>query len=107
VHAAPVPRHVIPDEPGDRDTAAARSILRRFGLHANASTTTALADAFARVREEGRDAAVRPFRELFAGGPDTSCRTVYRTGTVEYGRECVEVPLDDLRAAFVEAGDPE
>lgn len=32
---------------------------------------------------------------LFSGAPDTPCRTVWRDGV-----ECVEVPMEDLRAAF-------
>ena len=47
-------------------------------------------------------------RELFAGGPDTSCRTTWRRtyqggGTFKVSSppvECVEVPLDDLRAVL-------
>jgi hypothetical protein len=59
---------------------------------------------------EGREQALRPFRDLFAGGPDTPCRTTYRDEDVWNGTartECVEVPLDEVRAAFVEAGEPE
>jgi hypothetical protein len=89
---------------GDRDTDAARSILRRFGLHANTGATLWVAEVIAGRYVEGRDDARRPFEELFAGGPETVCRTVYRTGTVEYGLECVEVPIDDLRDAFETAG---
>ena len=36
-----------------------------------------------------------PFEALFAGGPDTACRTTWPEGV-----ECVEVPMADLRAAF-------
>jgi hypothetical protein len=75
----------------------------------NLLTRTAL--AIADAEDRGRQRGVRPFRDLFAGGPDTSCRTVYREhdsiASIEVGpTECVEVPLDDVRAAFVEAGDP-
>jgi hypothetical protein len=51
----------------------------------------------------------RPFEDLFAGGPDTSCRTVWDESeaipALGIGPlECVSVPLDDLRAAFRAAG---
>lgn len=36
-------------------------------------------------------------RRLFAGGPDTPCRTTWR-----YGVEYVEVPMSDLRRALGE-----
>jgi hypothetical protein len=52
-------------------------------------------------------AALDRVRALFAGGPDTSCRAVWRwspsVGRDFYRVECVEVPLADLRAAL----DPE
>lgn len=57
-----------------------------------------------------REAALRPFEELFSGGPDTACRTTYRDDSGAAPElevpptECVEVPLDDLRAAFDDAG---
>jgi hypothetical protein len=61
----------------------------------------------AAAEERGRERGVRPFRDLFAGGPDTSCRTTWRFDDRPYADrvECVEVPLDDLRAAFVETGE--
>jgi hypothetical protein len=64
-------------------------------------------EVVAAVEERGRERGVRPFRDLFAGGPDTPCRTTYRRipGTLDVSMECVEVPLDDLRAAFAEAGE--
>ena len=37
---------------------------------------------------------------LFAGGPDTPCRTTWPDGV-----ECVEVPMADLRRAFGIADD--
>lgn len=50
---------------------------------------------------EDRLAAVEA---LFSGGPDTECRTVWREESgmfdVTYRVECVEVPLDSLRAAL-------
>lgn len=64
--------------------------------------------AVERERDDFRDAAfrlkrrnvenaakVRAVEALFAGGPDTPCRTTWHGTT-----ECVEVPLDDLRAAL-------
>jgi len=59
------------------------------------------------AEERGRQRGVQPFRDLFAGGPDTACRTRHRPDG-PYGStvECVEVPLDDLRQAFTDAGDP-
>lgn len=56
-----------------------------------------------------RDEAVRrevlaPFKELFGGGPDTPCRTTWHpTPWAGVNVECVEVPMDDLRAAFTRA----
>lgn len=45
-----------------------------------------------------------PFEETFSGGPDTSCRTRWRRDSLAdipgTSEECVEVPMDDLRAAF-------
>jgi len=69
-----------------------------------------LAAQIAHAEERGRERGVRPFRDLFSGGPDTSCRTAWRREGGYGGRdtvttECVEVPLDDLRAAFDEAGE--
>jgi hypothetical protein len=51
---------------------------------------------------------LRPFEELFAGGPDTVCRTVWREDPGLIGEpsneiECVEVPMADLRDAFDQA----
>ncbi len=46
--------------------------------------------------------------ELFNGGPDTPCRTTYRDngyeGVFAAVVDCVEVPMEDLRAALA---DPE
>lgn len=52
--------------------------------------------------------ALAPLRELFAGGPETSCRTVWdhSEAVPEFGigpLECVSVPIDDLRDAFARA----
>jgi hypothetical protein len=66
--------------------------------------------ATADAEERGRQRGVQPFRDLFSGGPDTSCRTTWRHTpgtpfTPEGQVECVEVPLDDLRQTFADAGD--
>ena len=60
-----------------------------------------------RWRADEREQALRPFEELFAGGPDTVCRTTWRRepgwslpGNTDPLTECVEVPLDDLHEAF-------
>lgn len=80
--------------------------LGKFGAPLNRP-----AEVIAAIEERGRERGVRPFRELFAGGPDTPCRTVYRPEEAGAGvwvnTECVEVPLDEVRAAFTEAGEPE
>jgi hypothetical protein len=81
------------------------------GVHEQSTAFDALVRAVENLREEGRRRGVEPFRDLFSGGPDTPCRTTYRP---ELGAapelqvpptECVEVPLDEVRAAFVEAGE--
>lgn len=69
-------------------------------------------EVVAAIEERGRQRGVAPFRDLFSGGPDTTCRTRYRDEASLLDpfpdlTECVEVPLDDLRAAFREAGDSE
>jgi hypothetical protein len=83
------------------------------GVHEESAAARMLVDAVERLRAEGRDAALRPFEELFAGGPDTACATTWRreAGTLALSEvsevpltECVEVPLDELRAAFDAAG---
>lgn len=46
------------------------------------------------------------FKELFADGPDTSCRTTWRdedVWTATARTQCVEVSMDDLRDAFERA----
>lgn len=58
--------------------------------------------------KDGQTLALEPFRQLFNGGPDTACRTTWRDEGLpaRYGvprTECVEVPLDELRAAFDKA----
>lgn len=47
------------------------------------------------VGEDSARETVRKVIALFAGGPDTPCRTTWPNGV-----ECVEVPLDDLRKAL-------
>jgi hypothetical protein len=85
----------------------ARAIAEQLGVGtAPQASVDRVAERLDRIRSE----AVRPFRELFSGGPDTSCRTAYRPSAAApecsaASIECAEVPLDDLRAAFVEAGD--
>lgn len=61
----------------------------------------------AQVAADLRAAAevLRVFEELFAGGPDTACRTTWRSSDVmpecsAASTECVEVPMADLRDAF-------
>jgi hypothetical protein len=47
------------------------------------------------------EAKVARVEALFAGGPDTPCRTTWREDWPLAGpTECVEVPMDDLRAAL-------
>jgi hypothetical protein len=43
-------------------------------------------------------------RQLFAGGPDTPCRTTHRDPVwgITSGEECVEIPMEDLREALGE-----
>jgi hypothetical protein len=46
---------------------------------------------------------LRKIHRLFAGGPDTPCRTTWRpedTLTETIRVECVEVPMEDLREAL-------
>lgn len=45
-------------------------------------------------------ATTQAIARLFAGGPDTVRRTTWREGV-----ECVEVPIADLRAAFLTVAD--
>lgn len=65
-----------------------------------------LLDALAEAEAE-RDAlaaTVQRVEALFAGGPDTPCRTLWRAVEGIAGEwhevECVEVPMGDLRAAL-------
>lgn len=69
-----------------------------------------VAGAIATARAEGHAAALEPFEALFAGDPDTPCRTTWRrepghslAGSAVPLVECVEVPIDELREAFDEA----
>lgn len=47
-------------------------------------------------------AKVEAIEALFSGGPDTSCRTVWRASSLPWAEpiECVDVPMYDLRAAL-------
>lgn len=68
----------------------------------------ALAQIIADAELRGAEAALAPFHALFAGDPDTPCRTTWRSDSGYGGRdtvrtECVEVPLDEVRATFDEA----
>ena len=78
------------------------------------SDQEALHDAYLAGREvllaalEAAEAKLAAVESLFAGGPDTVCRTTWREHGLpdRYGiprQECVEVPMEALRAAF---GDP-
>jgi hypothetical protein len=62
-----------------------------------AHVAAALAPVLAEVRAE----TLRPLEELFSGGPDTVCRTIWReAGGGWPDEECVVVPMADLRDAF-------
>lgn len=91
---------------------AASGSIESLGVQGNAPRVIRLAQLLADAEESGRERGVRPFRNLFSGGPDTVCRTVWDDSEAVPAlgigpTECVSVPLDDLRAAFVEAGDPQ
>lgn len=98
-----------------RITPAHRLAVRQAlgGARVHVDVRNALAQAFADEEQRVREEVLRPFRELFSGGPDTPCRTTWR-GIVLWDdgssddtnrQECVEVPLDEVRAAFAEAGE--
>lgn len=53
-------------------------------------------------RAEKAERALERVQELFAGGPDTPCRTTWPDGI-----ECVEVPMADLRDALDGPAAPE
>jgi hypothetical protein len=67
-----------------------------------------LAEAYlaAEERASAAEQKIAAIESLFAGGPDTPCRTVWRgaevgSGPFEYVQiECVEVPVADLRAVL-------
>jgi hypothetical protein len=53
---------------------------------------------------------LRVFTQLFNGGPDTACRTVWDHSEADFRLgigplECVSVPMEDLGRAFDEAVD--
>lgn len=66
----------------------------------------ALLPVVRRYADQRAAQVLAPFRELFAGGPDTVCRTAWRPALPGPGMhrppstECVEVPMEDLRDAF-------
>jgi hypothetical protein len=59
-----------------------------------------------RARAEAAETKNAALDALFAGGPDTTCRTTWRDHKSVFGtrlserEECVEVPMEDLRAAL-------
>lgn len=66
------------------------------------------AQAIADAEERGRQHVLEVFSSLFSGEPDTPCRTTWRETPALAGdplpaTECVEVPIDELRATFDEA----
>lgn len=80
-----------------------------IGVHEQSTGFELVLSALAAAEERGREAALRPFEDLFADGPDTVGRTTWREEEFLRGQpperiECVEVPLYDLRAAFEAAG---
>lgn len=67
----------------------------------------AMEDGYEQGYRAGKKAVLRIFHQIFSGGPDTGCRTTWREG--DWIRipdmktpsvECVEVPMEELRAAF-------
>jgi hypothetical protein len=65
-----------------------------------ANAKLALDFAAVSVERDSLRGVVQAVRDLFSGGPDTPCRTVW-----EGGVECVSVPLYDLRRALAAAAD--
>ncbi len=68
------------------------------------AATEAVLDVLADALDAARTDTLQPLEELFAG-PGTTCSTTWRESTMApecsaASIECVEVPLDDLRAAF-------
>lgn len=65
---------------------------------------SAAREADLRNRAEVAEARLAKINQLFNGGPDTVCRTRWRSGpgsdSWENETECVEVPMDDLREAL-------
>lgn len=92
------------------DHDAAKRLASTAGLAVPPWQLEHIAAALAEARAAGHAAALDPFAALFAGGPDTPCRTTWRRppghslpGNIGLTTECVEVPVDELRAAFDEA----
>lgn len=92
--------------PTPEDHRRAKLVADRCRLDAAPWQLEHLAAAIAEIRAEGHAAALAPFEALFAGEPDTPCRTTWRNEDVWNGEartECVELPLDELRDTFDEA----
>jgi hypothetical protein len=85
------------------DLVALFDVLTELGLPINRPDE--LRQHVAAAERRGAERALAPLNALFAGDPDTPCRTTYRRepGALDVRTECVEVPLDELRAAFDEA----
>lgn len=69
--------------------------------HPDAELIAAAPDLAFTVEQQAR--RLEALEALFSGGPDTSCRTTWRAeglAIAPVNVECVEVPMDDLRAAF-------
>lgn len=83
--------------------------LRRAWHYEAERLLDALLPVVERIADERAAEALRPFEDLFSGGPDTACRTTWREAPIEERAEgippaeCVEVPMDDLRDAFTRA----
>lgn len=59
-------------------------------------------EVIAKELAKERERVLAPFKKLFGCDPDTPCRTTWRATFAEH-IECVEVPMENLRAAFAEA----
>lgn len=84
--------------------ATALDELDRIATHTAEAFAQRDAAQAALTAEQGKTARVQAF---FAGGPDTACRTVWHEEAPLLGMrrpriECVEVPMDDLRAALAD-----
>ena len=93
----------------------ARAIAEQLGVGtAPQPSVDRVVERLARLVHEahvaGGEAALAPVLALFAGDPDTPCRTTWRhqaghslPGAPADRIECVEVPLDELRDALADA----